>query len=256
MTNPSYVSDELTHFLGRSLPDHRSRYALLREILRTGWLKASHRDQLGPGFVGQSDGGKALSGNDAIKCTSVCFCDIPVTTLGIHMKKYSPFGVAFDKRIMLYSGATPVHYVARNARHRGVGIGPRTVGDWFDRLRKEIQNFANELGTYAASHDGPPQFLSKLSSPDTPHGHRLMGQFSALQNDLEFLVFGQLKFFTVGLAGDDPSNFYMEREWRVPEGFAFRLDDIARVIVPREFADQLRSDMPDYSGPITIAEEA
>ena len=48
----------------------------------------------------------------------------------------------------------------------------------------------------------------------------------------------------------------MEREWRVPEGFAFRLDDIARVIVPREFVDQLRSEVSDYSGPITIAEEA
>ncbi len=83
-----------------------------------------------------------------------------------------------------------------------------------------------------------------------------MGQFSAIENDLDFLVFGQLKFFTVGLAGDDPDSFYMEREWRVPEGFACRLDDIARVIVPREFADQLRSDMPEYSGPITIAEEA
>jgi hypothetical protein len=27
------------------------------------------------------------------------------------------------------------------------------------------------------------------------------------------------------------------RAWRVPAGFAFRLDDVARVIVPREFAD-------------------
>jgi hypothetical protein len=256
MTNLSYVSDELTHFVGRSLPDHQSRYALLHEILRTGWLKASHRDQLGPGFVGQSDGRKALSGNDAIKCTSVCFCDIPVTTLATHMKKYGPFGVAFDKRIMLHSGATPVHYVASNARHRGVSVEPKTVGDWFDQLRKEIQTFAHDLGSYVASHDGSPRFLFKRSPPDTPQGHRLMGQFSALQNDLEYLVFGQLKFFTIGLAADDLDNFYMEREWRVPEGFAFRLDDIARVIVPSEFADELRSDVPDYSGPITIAEEA
>lgn len=43
------------------------------------------------------------------------------------MKKYGPFGVAFAKQLLLRSGATPVHYVARNARHRGVGIGPRTV---------------------------------------------------------------------------------------------------------------------------------
>ena len=34
-----------------------------------------------------------------------------------------PFGVAFDKRIMFHSGATPVHYVARNAKHRCVGSG-------------------------------------------------------------------------------------------------------------------------------------
>jgi hypothetical protein len=52
MTNQSYVSNELTHFLGRSLPNDQLRYALLREVIRTGWLKASHRDQLGPGFVG------------------------------------------------------------------------------------------------------------------------------------------------------------------------------------------------------------
>jgi len=256
MTNPSYVSNELTHFLGRSLPDNQGRYALLREVIRTGWLKASHRDQLGPGFVGQSDGQKAISGNEAIKCTSVCFCDIPVTTLGVHMKKYGPFGIAFAKQLLLRSGVTPVHYVARNARHRGVGIGPRTVGDWFDQLRKELQNIAHDLGSYVEPHEGRPRFLAKLSPPNTPPGHRLMGQLSALQNDLEFLVFGQLKFFTVGLAEDDPDNFYMEREWRVPEGLAFGLGDITRIIMPREFADQFRADVPEYLGRITIAEEA
>jgi len=256
MTNPSYVSDELTHFLGRALLDDQKRYTLLREVVRTGWLKASHRDQLGPGFVGQSDGQKALSGNDAIKCTSVCFCDIPVKALAVHMKKYGPFGIAFTKQLLLRSGATPVHYVVRNARHRGVGIGPRTVGDWFDQLRKELQNIAHDLGSYVEKHEGRPQFLAKLSPPDTPPGHRLMGQVSALQNELEFQAFGQLKFFTAGLAENDPDNFYMEREWRVPEGLAFATDDIARLIMPREFVDRFRADVPQYSGPITLAEKA
>jgi len=131
------------------------------------------------------------------------------------MKKYCPFGVAFDKRMMLHSGATPVHYVARNARHRGVGMGPRTVGGWFDQLRKEVQSFAHDLGSYVASHEGTPRFLFKLSPPDTPRGHRLVGQFSALQNDLEFLVFGQLKFFTVGLPKLIPTIF----AWNANGGF-------------------------------------
>lgn len=175
MISGSYISDQLTHFVGRSLADDESRYALLREIVQTGWLKASHRDELGPGFVGHSNGGKALSSNDAVKCTSVCLCDIPIATLKIHMKKYSSFGLAFDKRLMLRSGATPVHYVARNARHRGVGIGPRAVGDWFDQLRKDVQTFAHDLGSYVTSHEGDPPlpfktFLSRYSAGSSPHG--------------------------------------------------------------------------------------
>jgi hypothetical protein len=113
-----------------------------------------------------------------------------VTTLGVHMKKYSPFGVAFAKPLLLRSGATPVHYVARNAKYRG--IGPRTVGEWFDQLRKELQNIAHDLGSYVEVHEGRPQFPAKLSPANTPPGHRLIGQLSAMQNDLEFLVFGQL----------------------------------------------------------------
>ena len=221
-----------------------------------GGSKQAIATSLGPGLWGRATDRRRSPGNEAIKCTSVCFCDIPVTTLGVHMKKYGPFGVAFAKQLLLRSGATPVHYVARNARHRGVGIGPRTVGDWFDQLRKELQNIAHDLGSYVEMHEGRPQFLAKLSPPNTQPGHRLMGQLSALQNELEFLVFGQLKFFTVGLAENDPDNFYMEREWRVPEGLAFGLDNITRIIMPREFADQFRADVPEYSGPITIAEEA
>ena len=164
MTNLSYVSNELTHFMGRALADHQSRYALLCEILRAGWLNASHGDQLGPGFVGQDDGGKSLSGNDAIKCTSVFFVIFP-HDLDIRMRKYSPFGIAFDKRIMLRSGATPVHYVARNAKHRGIGIGPRTAGEWFDRLRKEIQMFAQDLDSYVRPTTVPHDSSQSIRLP-------------------------------------------------------------------------------------------
>ena len=251
----AYVSDELTHFLGRSLHDDQRRYALLKTVMSTRWLRASHRDELGAGFTGHGVGAELLSGNEAIQTTSVCFCDIPVETLGVHMKKYGRFGIAFAKRFLLEAGATPVHYVARNARHRGVGIDPRTVGDWFDQLRRELQSFADELDSYVEAREGSPQFLTKLSQPGTTAGHRLMGQFSALHSDVEYLMFGQLKFFLVGLTQDDPDNFYMEREWRVPDGLAFRESDVIRLIMPRNFADQFRAEMPAYSGQLTIAED-
>jgi Putative abortive phage resistance protein AbiGi, antitoxin len=254
MTAQSYVSDELTHFVGRALPNEQ-RYLLLREILRTKYLRASHRQELGSGFTGHSDGQKKISSNEAIRCTTVCFCDIPFTKLGVHMKKYGPFGIAFAKGSLLRFGATPVHYVARNASHRGVGMRPQTVGDWFDQLRTELQIIHYDLAQYVEANEGRPQFVFKLSPPNTQPGHRLLGQVSALQTDLEFSVFGQLKFFTVGLPEDDPENFYMEREWRIPDSLTFHLDDIARIILPREFAERFRGEVREYSGVLTIAEE-
>jgi hypothetical protein len=104
MNPQSYVSDELTHFVGRAirLPDGRpndaERYALLLKILGDrrpdprqppeGWLQASYREEFGPGFTMRSDGQKPLSTNEAIKCARLCFCDIPPGQLRIHMRKY------------------------------------------------------------------------------------------------------------------------------------------------------------------------
>ena len=52
------------------------------------------------------------------------------------------------------------------------------------------------------------------------------------------------------------TNFYMEREWRVPEGVSFHPGDIARLIVAREFIDRLHADIPEYSGPVSNADNA
>jgi hypothetical protein len=39
-----------------------------------------------------------------------------------------------------------------------------------------------------------------------------------MPDGFEFRVLGQLKFFDSSLPEDDPENYYMEREWRVPAG--------------------------------------
>src|SRR5580698_7898135 len=46
---------------------------------------------------------------------AVCFCDIPIGDLYIHMEKYSGFGVAFEKRFLLGKGASPVFYIANDS---------------------------------------------------------------------------------------------------------------------------------------------
>ena len=46
----------------------------------------------------------------------MCFCDIPVGDLGLHMRKYSPFGLAFKKDFFAEQGALPVFYVPEAGR--------------------------------------------------------------------------------------------------------------------------------------------
>jgi len=262
MNTQSYVSDELTHFVGRAKPN-AERYALILKILgdrfdptkpREGWLQASYREEFGPGFMMRSDGQKRLSTNEAIKCTMLCFCDIPAGQLKIHMDKYSSFGIAFSKQFLVRRGATPVHYVARNARNRAIGIGPQNVADRFDELRAEVQRVRIDLEEYVTRIDGVPTFLSKLSPPNTPDGHRLLGRFSALQGEFDELVFARIKFFTEGLPEQHRQNYYMEREWRLHDGLAFRLKDIARIILPRDYSKQFHKDVPDYTGKVFLVE--
>jgi hypothetical protein len=260
MNTQSYVSHELTHFVGQAKPNAAERYALLLKILGDpqpdptkppeGWLQASYREEFGPGFTKLSDGQKRLSTNEAIRCTMLCFCDIPPGQLKIHMQKYGSFGIAFSKQFLLRQGATPVYYVPRNARNRAIGIGPQNVADRFDELRLELQRVRVDLEEYVTRVDGAPTFLSKRSLPNTPEGHRLLGRFSALESEFEELVFARMKFFTAELPEEHRENYYMEREWRLHDGLAFRLGDIARIFLPRNYCQQFHEDVPGYTGKV------
>jgi len=267
MDTQSYVSDELTHFVGAAkrlpdgTPDNAERYALFLKILgdkfddrtpRRGWLQASHREEFGPGFTMRTDGQERPSTNEAIKCTMLCFCDIPPSQLKIHVQKYSSFGIAFSKQFLRRQGATPVYYVPRNASNRSVGIGPQTVAERFDGLWTELQRVRFDLDEYVTQIDGATAFLS--SAPNTPRGHRLLRRFSALHAELEELIFARMKFFTEGLLENDRENFYMEREWRLHDGLAFSLDNVARIFLPPDYRQQFQEDIPDYTGPVFSVE--
>lgn len=133
----NYVSRELTHFVGRSLPDDAARYELLVRILRSGTLldpqymnreatpivyfdMASEDGSVRrlnyysrPKFQVRPHG--SVDTNEFVAPEIVCFCDIPLDQLHVHTAKYSPFGLAFEKAFLIARGAKPVWYVATSA---------------------------------------------------------------------------------------------------------------------------------------------
>jgi hypothetical protein len=83
-----YVSNELTHFLGRGLENDDDRYDLLVKILREGWLTYPPHDHTKP-VPEYFDGGKLISTDGLVVRCIVCFCDIPMSDYKLHMTKYS-----------------------------------------------------------------------------------------------------------------------------------------------------------------------
>jgi hypothetical protein len=57
-----------------------------------------------------------------------------------------------------------------------------------------------------------------------------------------------VKPFDAAKVDDDPDNYYMEREWRVPRNIKFELRDVERIIIPRKYSDAFHADLPEYRG--------
>jgi hypothetical protein len=235
----AYVSDELTHFWGRTLLDDQARYELLKRILETRQLRhpalreaSAWRTSVFPG--------RRFSEEKVFETTVVCFCDIPVEDLQIHMGKYSRFGVAFPKRFMISRAANPVYYVGMDfsmgsddhvqVGKSGFDQNPRY---WDEAVRHYLQVMS---------------YLPDLMSirPDMPSGIQL----SQMQNMFDFRILGFIKPVDVAKLDDKhhKDNVYMEREWRIVGKLDFAFADISRIILPRAFADQFRKDFPALAG--------
>ncbi|MFN0103910.1 MAG: abortive infection system antitoxin AbiGi family protein [Bryobacteraceae bacterium] len=257
MATQNYISDELTHFVGRALQTDEERFRVFLEILEYRWLRASYREKFGAGFTVRSAGGKELSSNDCVVSTTLCFCDIPESEMAIHVSKYGPFGIAFPKAFLLRHGASPVFYVARNASTSNLepGIGARMLGERFDELHREMAEVLGAFNDFVWERE--PASLARVPglrvtfehSPEgTPKGQQALGKLSSFCSDLDKLVFSYLKFFTAELPYEHADNYYMEREWRKRDGLAFDVENVARLYVPPHFREQLLARHPEYSG--------
>ena len=159
----------------------------------------------------------------------VCFCDIPLRDLDIHIRKYGPFGLAFRRKFLVDQGATPVFYIAADS-----AVTPGScLGARYD------ENFAPYGELRIAIHGTPPEAFPGLSP---------------LMSFLDLRLFSYLKFFDSTKADDDPENFYMEREWRVVGTVKFSVPDVERVIIPRAYGPRLREACPNYNGQVTFVD--
>jgi len=236
-----YVSEYLSHFVGAGFktaegqPDLDRQFDLLVKILRSGWLTHPPHDPYIRGNVAINEACRP-SKNDMYSPQIVCFCDIPEGDLGIHMTKYSQFGLSFSKRFIASKGGCPVLYVPFGAKALGVRLGGQEhlLSDLFDT---SVPNAKKIVDAFKFGGE---------SAPKVPAGVELR-EFLAF---LEFRLFCYLKFFDETLSDAAAENFYMEREWRVIGNLEFESTDVRQVFVPKPYVRRLLAQYPECDGKI------
>jgi hypothetical protein len=230
-----YVSKELTHFVGRSLSEDEERYNLLLKILRHPLLYTPNEYFAGMFQDLDINILADLSSNKMFNPDMVCFCDIPIEDLEIHMNKYSRFGLSFLKSFLIQKGASPLFYIEENSIIK------------FGDTRAQHFNQIGEICKYYLAWIKDPNNIAQIPSDDL---ERLL----KIKDFLLYQFFSFLKFFDSAKEDDDPDNFYMEREWRVLGEMQFELSNVRRVIIPETYAKRFRDDLPEYYGQITFVD--
>jgi len=259
-----YISNELTHFVGRHQLKEQEHYETLIRILKEGVLKYSPDSQPSSGLVSINYPDAKASKNEMFNPPVICFCDIPLADLSIHMKKYSKFGVSFLKSFLTKQGANPVFYIASDSIYDNISEAKHIpLGDLFDKMLKEYHDLTWEQAMSLKQEHFKrcgldlnqersltADEIQKIQRTEDPEGERWNKlNFFLLYNILSFL-----KFFENNRSDEDPDNYYMEREWRLLGNLKFDLRDVYRIIIPKAYAKDLRRDLPEYNGQISFSD--
>lgn len=260
-----FVSRYLTHFVGRKFhvedsddyldsPEREeAQYEVLTTILRRGQLCPDPKAPGGGGgtYSVSVGGMEALTSNAMFSVDAVCFCDIPITDLGVHMDKYSQFGLSFAKPFLIERGVSPVFYLAMNALQRVQTDGAHeTRREYFNRMGAEysrVRAFIFSGGTEPRSEEDPDLTDLFARRPELRKDvavRRLCKRLAFVTEFFDAHVLGYLKSFDDKLPFDSADNFYMEREWRATRRIDFSPVDLACVILPRRYMRRLRRDLP------------
>src|SRR6266498_1370023 len=180
------------------------------------------------------------------------------------MTKYGPFGIAWNRDYLVAKGASPVFYIATDSPAATQPVVTRE--EYFNRMISawELaiqQKFVDPIQTslqdlQPSEGQDKPRTLSPQQAAKALEALHQMQHFFGLTEFIEHHVFCFMKCFQAGLAPDDPSNYYMEREWRVIGNVSFDLASVRRILNPSAFAARFRDDFPSYAGQMSFSEAA
>lgn len=226
-----YISDELTHFAGRG-KNAAEQYTILLKILSEQEIHFSPEDvnTWGEHTMGFSyHYNEKISDNTMINPSMVCFCDIPFEDLGIHVNKYSVFGLSFKKEFVASKGGSPVFYIPKNAPVSY--MDSISKADYFDSGCKQLYHYLDDYFCRSERFSNHIQVFHKLVFDH---------------------ILSYVKFFDHTLLEDHADNYYYEREWRILGNLCFKIEDVQRVIIPESFAQDFRRDFPLYCGQLSF----
>jgi len=186
------------------------------------------------------------SDESAVRGQIVYFCDIPLSGLELHMKKYGCFGIAFRKPFLVTRGANPAFYVVKDSILPGDQVLPTGSGsveasqhvtraEIMDRIHAEASSLYAKNCEVTLRESCDPGFAitcleSITSPPAVSNGARVRQAIRLIR------------------AGRFSEQFLHEREWRVYGDVLFAVRDVARIILPAAYADHFRGRFPDYGG--------
>lgn len=219
-----YISNELTHLVGnKSVEDLEFQYLKLCKILNDSILtSASGKPEESEGLSGVTIKYGKISRNEMFESKVVCFCDIPVDDLKIHIQKYGYFGLSFRKEFIASKGGAPVFYM------------PKQRAEEFDKIALGVVDLfrKDSINKTSCEKEDIDRFLFMLEK-----------------------VFCYFQAFDHMLADDHTKNYYFEREWRVLDRLKFDLKDVRCLFLPEFYAERFHKKFPDYYGQVTFTKE-
>jgi len=225
-----YVSKELTHFVGRHQHEEE-RFELLVNIIKSGWIL--HK----PMNANEKTNRNLVKMEGILEPEVVCFADIPINDLSLHMEKYSNFGIAFKKDFLVKHGANPVFYVTQNGNVNRNRL-PKSKKEWFQENIKNYFTLKEKLQHLPCDDE-----LAEVKN-----------LFSKLDPFLVHDIFAYIKAFDASKSDADEDNYYLEREWRIVGDLPFSVDDITRILIPEKYGKPLRERLPEYYGQLSFTE--